>query len=239
MQDAILSAVADVTVRTAFRALDYGTRTALNALLERLERAPRKSTASIGEAIDQAQHVAALFLAALNQAEVATARAVCAPAWIDTKEGMRSVADLLQSAAPVSWAFRAHDPYEIEGGRAGIRLETAVTFDIGNDVFETWIFWFWVGQTPDGWRIESIEWRPSNAPAPPEPAPHDREPEHATLLSDWTFPIFDPASSTPSAATAAGFEFPCACGQILRVPQGKGRIRATCPSCGARSILRT
>jgi hypothetical protein len=201
--------------------------------VERIVRsafAPRTPAAPTIDPVEEAAVVMGGFLQALADRDVDACLSFCDVAWSVQDDTCDLMNHTLSSAPPVSWAFtELHVP---ETWIAGAWLpwlvaEMVVTFDVGDGRFEPLPAVLRAVHTEQGPRINYLWWGESVEPEPEPAAELDFSQiaaEDFSAIFGQLFPAVDPQPVTAIVECAR-------CGQKLRVPTDKGRLRVTCRKC--------
>lgn len=201
----------------------------VEVVVERAFRAasePRAPAAPPPDPVDQAVGVIHCFLDALARRDLDALTPLCDIEWAMRPETAELMDHTLVAAPPVSWAFKElHAPEEWVAGRPlpWLIAELAVTFDLGGR-YEVISAVLRTVLTRYGWQLDYLWW---GAAAEPEP-----EPEVFADFNQLLSSLGQEAFVIPEAAVPEHAVIECArCGQKLRVPTSKGRLRVTCRRC--------
>ena len=219
--------VAEIVSGTVTKLVELTVDRVVRGVLE-----PRAPAAPATDPVEESAAVMDSFLRALADRDVDTWFSLCERTWAIQNDTGELLNNTLSSAPPISWAFT--ELYVPEDWAAGAWLpwlvaELAVTFDVGGR-YETIPAVLRAISTRQGSRIDYLWWGETATP----------EPEPSADPGATVFPDLDPedfwnlfgqqASEIDFGPPTAVIE--CArCGQKLRVPADKGRLRVTCRKC--------
>jgi hypothetical protein len=195
-------------------------RTVVEVTVEHAVRSafePRAPAAPVSDPVQDAINVMDGFLRAVAARDMDAFTSLCDVEWAMLPETAELMDHTLAAAPPLSWAFK--EVLAPEGWVQGRPLpwlvaELAVTFDLGGR-YEVIPAVLRTIPTDAGWQVDYLWWGES---ATPDPNSID-----LSRIFGFEPPVFE----IPTTAV-----IDCArCGQKLRVPADKGRLRVTCRRC--------
>lgn len=190
----------------------------------------RDAGTSSSASTDEAVTVMHAFLMAVAQRDADSLYALAAPRWTVLPETAELFDRTWGAAPPVDWSFdQVYVPADWAGGTPEwVYAELTVTFDVETG-YESIPAVLRTCPSADGWQVDYLDWGFAGPEAEPEPEP-EPEPQALGFESLQFRSLAD--LFQPTVVDAAEVVECAGCGQFLRVPTHKGRLRVSCPKCG-------